>query len=141
MGPTNIALVKLYRADQALREAQERLDSATKNVRVQDRRVNDVTEKHRLAVANHKSVLTQSSSSELDLKSREAHVEKLREQQQLAKTDKEYKVFLVEINTQKVDKAKVEEATMALMETAETAGKEVADLAPNWTARRQNWRS
>jgi len=33
MGPTNVALVKLYQSDQALREAQERLDAASKNVR------------------------------------------------------------------------------------------------------------
>jgi predicted nucleic acid-binding Zn-ribbon protein len=128
MGPTNIALVKLFRADQALREARERLDQATKNVRVQERRVNDVTEKHRLATANMKTLQAQAGNSELDLKSRDAHIEKLREQQQLAKTDKEYKVFLIEINTQKVDKAKVEEATMALMEQAEAAGKESAEL-------------
>ena len=42
MGPTNIALVKLYEADLALREAQTRLDAATKNVRLQERRASDV---------------------------------------------------------------------------------------------------
>ena len=49
MGPTNIALVSLYRADQALREAQERLDAASKNVRVQERRVNDLIAKQKAA--------------------------------------------------------------------------------------------
>ena len=36
MGPTNLALVKLFQADQKLRVQQERLDAATKNVRVQE---------------------------------------------------------------------------------------------------------
>ena len=49
MGPTNIALVKLFRADQAIREAQERLDAASKNVRVQERRVNDLLAKQKVA--------------------------------------------------------------------------------------------
>ena len=38
MGPTNVALVKLFRADADLREAQTRLDEAGKNVRLQERR-------------------------------------------------------------------------------------------------------
>ena len=49
MGPTNVALVKLFQADQALREAQARLDAAGKDVRVQERKVNDLAEKLRLA--------------------------------------------------------------------------------------------
>ena len=38
MGPTNIALVKLFQADQQLREAQARLDSVTRNARIQERK-------------------------------------------------------------------------------------------------------
>lgn len=44
MGPTNVALVKLFRADQVLREAQSRLDVAMKNVRLQERKVNDLAD-------------------------------------------------------------------------------------------------
>ena len=39
MGPTNVALVKLFNADRELRAAQTRLDEAGKNVRLQERRV------------------------------------------------------------------------------------------------------
>jgi hypothetical protein len=45
MGPTNVALVKLFRADNDLRDAQNRLDEAGKNVRLQERRVNDLEAK------------------------------------------------------------------------------------------------
>src|SRR4051812_9336591 len=45
MGPTNVALVKLFQADQKLREAQGRLDATTKNVRIQERRVRDLTDR------------------------------------------------------------------------------------------------
>ena len=71
MGPTNISLVKLFHADQALREAQERLEAATKNVRIQERKVNDLTEKLRLAQIKHKELQAKSGNLDLDLRSRE----------------------------------------------------------------------
>jgi len=129
MGPTNVALVKLFRADQAMRDAQERLDAATKNVRVQDRRVNDLTEKLKLAQLKHRELQAKSGNLDLDLRSRDAHIEKLRTQQQTAHNNKEYQSFLIEINTQKLDKAKVEETAMAMLEQVEAAGKESAELA------------
>jgi len=128
MGPTNVALVKLFRADQALREAQERLDAATKNVRVQERRVNDLAEKLKVSQAKHKDLQVKAGTLDLDLRTRDAHIEKLRSQQQTTHNAKEYQTFLVEINTQKIEKAKVEEQTMAMMEQVEVAGKESAEL-------------
>ena len=44
MGPTNVALVKLFQADLQLRAAQTRLEAASKDVRVQQRRVDDLAE-------------------------------------------------------------------------------------------------
>lgn len=129
MGPTNVSLVKLFRADQALRDAQQRLDAATKNVRIQERRVNDLAEKLKLAGAKHKELQARSGSLDLDLRSRDAHIEKLRTQQQTTHNAKEYQTFLVEINTQKVEKAKIEELAMAVLEQMETAGKEVEALS------------
>src|SRR5205814_10190524 len=64
----------------------------------------------------------------LDLKSREAHIEKLRSQQQNAKNNKEYQTFLIEINTQKVDKGKVEDETIKAMEAVEKGAAEVKEL-------------
>ena len=136
MGPTNVALVNLFRADQALRDAQERLDAATKSVRLQERRVNDLTEKLTLAQAKHRELQAKGGGHDLDLRSRDAHIEKLRDQQQAAKNSKEYQAFLVEINTLKVDKAKVEETTMAVMEQADATGKEVAELTTSLEAER-----
>ena len=116
MGPTNVALVKLFRADQALREAQERLDAASKNVRVQERRVNDLTEKLKVAQTTLREAQSRAKQLELDQGSRDAHIEKLRTQQSVAKNHKEYQTFLIEINTQKVDRAKVEEDQLKIEE-------------------------
>jgi predicted nucleic acid-binding Zn-ribbon protein len=128
MGPTNVALVKLFQADQQFRAARERLDAAAKNLRVQERRVNDLAAKLKAGQGQQKELQAKAGNLDLDLRSRDAHIEKLRTQQQTAKNNKEYQAFLIEINTAKVDKAKVEEDTMRVMEQVDKAGAEVATL-------------
>src|SRR4051795_10633197 len=103
MGPTNIALVKLFQVDQKLREAQGRRDATTKNVRIQERRVKDLNDRIHAATSNLKEQQARAANMDLDLKTRDAHIEKLRTQQQQAKNNKEYQAFLIEINTGKVD--------------------------------------
>ena len=127
MGPTNVALVNLYRADQALREARS---AWTPPPRTSDQqsKVKDLGEKLRLQQQKLKETQASGGNLELDVKSRDARIEKLRTQQQNAKNNKEYQAFLVEINTEKLDKGKIEEQALQVMEDAEKLGKEVADL-------------
>src|SRR5437016_2972283 len=106
MGPTNVALVKLFRTDQALREAQGRLDAASKNVRIQERKVSDLAERVKLAHAKLREAQAKGGTFELDIKTREARIEKLRNQQQNAHNNKEYQAFLMEISTEKLDRGK-----------------------------------
>jgi hypothetical protein len=129
MGPTNIALVKLFQADEKLRQAQEKLDSVSKNVRIQERRVADLTERLRLGQATHKEQQLQAARIDLELKTRDTKIERLRAQQQNAKNNREYQTFLVEINTEKVDKNKAEEVLLRLMESTEKLQAEVKELA------------
>jgi predicted nucleic acid-binding Zn-ribbon protein len=129
MGPSNVALVKLYQADQKLREAQGRLDALSKNVRIQERKLHDLTERLRLTQSKLKEQQAQSAGFELDLKSREAKIERLRSQQQNANNNKEYQVFLVEINTEKVDKGKIEEQLLKSMESVEKLQNEAKELS------------
>ena len=78
----------------------------TKNVRVQERRIADLNEKLKLAQTKLREAQAQNGALELELKSRDAHIEKLRTQQQDARNNKEYQTFLVEINTQKIDRGR-----------------------------------
>jgi predicted nucleic acid-binding Zn-ribbon protein len=128
MGPSNVALLKLFRADQALREARAKLDSVTRDVKAQEIKLNQLSSRHASAVAKHKDLQAKSANFELDLKMREEHLEKLRGRQAQAVNNKEYQALLVEINTAKVDRAKVEEQAIRLMEQMETAGLEVKNL-------------
>ena len=125
MGPTNVALVNLYRADQALRDAQGRFDAANKNVRLQERRCADLAEKLKLTQSKLRETQVRGGNLDLDMKSRDVQIERLRTSQQGAKNNKEYQTLLVEINTRKVDRAKVEEEAMRVMELADTTTSEV----------------
>lgn len=129
MGPTNVALVKLFETEQELRAAQGRLDAASRNVRLQERRVNELNEQLRLAKQSLTLAQAKAAELDLDIKTREDHIEKLRGQQQNARTAKEYQTFLIEINTQKIDKGKVEDEELQAMEKVETLQKEVTALS------------
>jgi predicted nucleic acid-binding Zn-ribbon protein len=124
MGPTNIALVKLFKAEQKLREAQARLESAARHVRIQERRTNELAEKLKLAQKELKENQAKAAELDLELQSRDAAIERLRTQQQTAKNNKEYQAFLIEINTGKVDRNKIEDDAMKLLETVERAQNE-----------------
>jgi predicted nucleic acid-binding Zn-ribbon protein len=119
MGPTNVALVKLFQVDQKLRQAQGRLDVATKDVRVQERRVHDLAEKHKLAVTSLRELQSKAGNMELDLRTRDAHIEKLRGRQQNTTNNKEYQAIAIEVKTCREDRDKVEDETMKLLESVE----------------------
>lgn len=119
MGPTNVALVKLFDAEQQYRDAQRRYDAVARDVRIQDRRVRDLTEKLQAGQQSLAQRQAAAKDLELDIKTRDEHIAKLRAQQTEARTDREYKKFLIEINTQKADKAKVEDQLLSQMESVE----------------------
>jgi uncharacterized protein len=129
MGPTNQALVKLFDADQKYREAQARYDAAAHDVRIQERRVNDLSGKLQLSQTQLLEQQAKAASAELDIKARDTQIEKLRVQQQTAQNNKEYQNFLIQINTEKVDKAKSEDALLKVMEQVERLQGEVKQAA------------
>jgi predicted nucleic acid-binding Zn-ribbon protein len=128
MGPTNIALVKLFRADQELRSARERYETAARSVRILERKVADLSGKLTALQQSLREQQSKAGNMELDLKTRDAHIEKLRTQQQQAKTNKEYQIFLTEINTEKVDRNKIEDDTIKALEVVERTQAEVKVL-------------
>ncbi|HET6248102.1 MAG TPA: C4-type zinc ribbon domain-containing protein [Tepidisphaeraceae bacterium] len=138
MGPTNVALVKLFHNDQALREAQGRLDAASKNVRIQERKVSDLAEKLKLAQTKLRELQAKGGQFELDVKTREARIEKLRLQQQNANNNKEYQAFLIEISTEKVDRSKAEDELLKVMEAIEAGQAEVKEHTAHHETESQN---
>jgi predicted nucleic acid-binding Zn-ribbon protein len=136
MGPTNVALVKLFQADQALRHAQGRLDDAQRNVRAQERKVSDLQEKLTALQNQLREQQSSAAALDLDIKSRDAHIERLREQQKGATNSKVYQTFLVEINTAKVDRGKIEDEAIEVMAAVEKTQQELSALTTQVDAER-----
>jgi uncharacterized protein len=128
VGPTTVALLEYFRADRAYQLARQKLDAATRSVRIQEGKVNQLAAEH---AAAHKTALeTEAKAKDLELqvKSRDERIELLRSRQGNATNPKEYQALLVEINTQKLDKGKSEEQALALLEQLETQQKTAAEL-------------
>ncbi len=134
MGPTNVALLKLYEAETHLREAQRKLDSATRNVRLQQRKVDDLTSRQQTTADALIKQRAKGGELDLEIKSKDEKVEHLRQQQASAQTNREYQAFLIEINTHKVDKAKIEEEAFKIMEAVDALQKETESLATQLAA-------
>jgi predicted nucleic acid-binding Zn-ribbon protein len=66
---------------------------------------------------------------ENEVASADARVNHLREQMNSVKTNKEYSAMLVEVNTLKADKGKVEDQAMVLMEQVEKLEGELAEVS------------
>jgi hypothetical protein len=128
MGPTNVALVKLLEADRALREAVGRYDDAAKAVRLQERRLADLHEKLKTTLAQMREKQAHSANLDLDIKSREEHIEKLRSAQHNTTNNKEYQALLTQINTEKIDKTKAEDEQLVVMEQVEQLTAQAAAL-------------
>ena len=137
MGPSNVALVNLYRADQQFRDAQARLEAATKSVRIQQRKVNDLAERIRAGQQALKQQQATGMRLDVELRSKDQHIEKLRTQQQNARNDREYKAFIVEINTGKVDRSKIEEEAVKVLEATERQQAELKDAQAALEAEQQ----
>ncbi len=137
MGPTNKALLDLFRADTALRQAQANLDAATRGVRVQKKRAELAEKAHADTLNRLKHSRAQQMELDSDLRARDARIEHLRQQQQGAQNHKQFQNFLVEINTQKTDRSKVEEQAVAKLTEVEDLQKREAELREQTLAEQQ----
>lgn len=82
----------------------------------------------KLAQSKLREMQAKGGEFELDVKTREARIDKLRLQQQNANNNKEYQAFLMEISTEKVDRGKAEDELLKVMEAIEKSQAELKDL-------------
>ncbi len=116
MGPINLALLQLFRVDSDLRKAQDDLDQATRGLRIQKKRA-ELGEQALTATGEQlKQVKAKQMELDSDLKQRDEHIEHLRLQQQEAQNNRQYQAFLGEINTQKVERGRIEDESTAKLQ-------------------------
>ena len=119
MGPTITALSQFFESDQALRSAQRQLDNATRDVRAQAAKTDQVQTD--LVAAEKKFIEFAAKAANLDqeLQILDAKINMLRERQTNATNPKEYQALLVDINTQKLDRDKKGDEALAAMDASE----------------------
>ncbi len=119
MGSVLQGLTKLQSVENRLRAAKAKLTRCRRNVIIQENQVR--TLQNALEAKKEEIQLTtiQSDRLELELKSRDEQIAKLRASLNSAKTNKEYAAVLTQLNTTKADNSKIETQILELMKDIE----------------------
>ena len=108
-------LIKLQSVENRLRAAKTKLVRCRRNVVIQENQVRSL--QNALEAKKEEVQLTkiQSDRLELELKTRDAEIAKLRAVLNAAKTNKEYAAILTQLNTTKADNSKIEAQILELL--------------------------
>jgi len=119
MGPVLNGLIKLQSVENRLRAAKAKLARSRRSVTVQENQVRSL--QSALEAKKEECQLTklQSDRLELELKTRDQEVSKLRASLNAAKTNKEYAAVLTQLNTTRADNSKIEGQILELMKAVE----------------------
>jgi len=122
------ALYDLFLVDQQVRGLEGRLTGARRLVAAQQEKLDQLAAQ----AGELRDQLKHTQASEANLESEASGVEQrigaLREQMNTARNNKEYSALLVEVNTLKIEKDKVEEQALELMNQIETLSTELEQL-------------
>ncbi|MFA5424663.1 MAG: C4-type zinc ribbon domain-containing protein [Phycisphaerae bacterium] len=130
MGPVLSGLVKLQSVENRLRAAKNKLARCRRNVIIQENQIRTLTSSFEAKKEEVKLTRVQSDRLELELKSRDEAIAKLRASLNTAKTNKEYAAVLTQLNTTKADNSKIETQILDLMkdiEADETESKKIEE--------------
>lgn len=113
MGAMLDALFRLQKLENQLRSVRGQIESRNRRVAAQARRI--ATLEQQIAENHQTTVRAQSEANALELerKTHEAHIARLREALNQAKSNKEYAAILTQLNTDKADALKLEDRVLA----------------------------
>ena len=119
MGPVLNGLVKLQSVENRLRAGKAKLTRCRRNVVIQENQVRSL--QNALEAKKEEIQLTkiQFDRLELELKSRDGAIARLRASLNTAKTNKEYAAVLTQLNTTKADNSKTETQSLELLKDIE----------------------
>ncbi|MHC4509191.1 MAG: zinc ribbon domain-containing protein [Planctomycetota bacterium] len=128
MGPVLNGLLKLQSVENLLRAEKAKLTRCRRNVVIQENLIRSL--QNALEAKKEEMQLTklQFDRLELELKSRDETIARLRASLNTAKTNKEYAAVLTQLNTMKADSSKIESQTLELMKDIETDEAECKDI-------------
>ena len=119
MGPVLDGLVNLQSVENRLRAAKGKLTRCRRSVIIQENQVRSLQSSLNAKHEEIQLTKIQSDRLELELKSRDDSIAKLRAALNTAKTNKEYAAVLTQLNTNKADNSKIETQVLELMRDIE----------------------
>src|SRR5512143_460925 len=119
MGPVLNGLIKLQSVENRLRAAKAKLARSRRSVTIQENQIRSLHSTLEAKKEECQLTKMQSDRLELELKTRDQEVSKLRASLNAAKTNKEYAAVLTQLNTTRADNSKIETQILELMKAVE----------------------
>jgi len=119
MGPVLNALVELQSIENRLRAVKAKLTRCRRKVIIQENQVRGLQNTIEAKKEEIQLTKVQSDRLELELKTRDEEITKLRAHLNTAKTNKEYALILTHLNTTKADNSKIETQILELLKDIE----------------------
>lgn len=121
-------LLGVWKVDRQLAGLTGRLKTAERFLEQQQAQLDDLSRQREQAEGQRKHLAAEAAELESESAGIESRIEKLREQMNNAKTNKEYQTFLVEINTLKLQKSEAETQALERMNKIDELKTKLADL-------------
>jgi predicted nucleic acid-binding Zn-ribbon protein len=128
MGPVLNGLLKLQSVENRLRAEKAKLTRCRRNVIIQENLIRSL--QNALEAKKEEVQLTkvQFDRLELELKTKDETIARLRSSLNIAKTNKEYAAVLTQLNTSKADNSKIETQSLELLKDIEADEAECKDI-------------
>ena len=128
MGPVLNGLLKLQSVENRLRAEKAKLTRCRRNVVIQENLIRSL--QNALEAKKEEVQLTkvQFDRLELELKTKDDIIARLRASLNTAKTNKEYAAVLTQLNTTKADNSKIETQSLELLKDIEADEAEIGDI-------------
>jgi predicted nucleic acid-binding Zn-ribbon protein len=133
-------LISLFHIDSNVRGLRQRLESAQRYLDGQDRQLADLKQQHEECVVRQRHIRATVGNLEGEIDVFDERLEKLREELNVATTNKQYTAVLTERNVAKSARAELEDRVLEEMETIEDCGTQLEKIADQ-TAERQKIRT
>lgn len=128
MGPVLNGLLKLQSVENRLRAEKAKLTRCRRNVVIQENLIRSLQSALEAKKEEVQLTKVQFDRLELELKSRDEMINKLRASLNSAKTNKEYAAVLTQLNTSKADNSKIETQSLELLKDIEADEAECKDI-------------
>ena len=128
MGATLEALIELQDVELQIVDIRRQLAAKQRSMARQAAKVRSAEEAFAQAKADLKRTQVAADEADVDVKGRDANVNKLRDNLNTVRTNKEYAAILSQLNNEKADRTRVEARALELMSEVEVKRKSLGEF-------------